>query len=204
MSLYYAQFLLVTGLGVGVHRTLFKSCSLAFTPSHPACLPIASARLAAAVPIVVRSNNRLAAGVRFPSALRGVHDGGAIAPFFVDPPTSDRTLEGVLDPGTLLNISAFVLRLFAALFESRSESCSRAVGAAIWNVFGGSSSVASAGSSDCDNTRGVAFSVPHVISCLTAAGPSSEGVGEGIDGTREKLLVIGDLGRSMEVCCSST
>lgn len=44
--------------------------------------------------------------------------------------------------------------------------------------------------------RGVAFRVPHVISCFTAAGPSSDGVGDGIVGTREKLLIVGDLGRS--------
>lgn len=52
----------------------------------------------------------------------------------------------------------------------------------------------SAGSSDCDMIRGVALSVPHVISCLTAAGPSSAAVGEGRSGTREKP--VGDLGRS--------
>lgn len=67
----------------------------------------------------------------------------------------------------------------------------------------GGVSVVSAGSSDCDNMRGVAFSVPQVISCLTAAGPSSEGVGEGIDGTREKLSVVGDLGRSVTMRCVS-
>ena len=57
--------------------------------------------------------------------------------------------------------------------------------------------MASAGSSDCDNTRGVAFRVPHVISSFTAAGPSSEGVGEGTEGTREKLSDVGDFGRSV-------
>lgn len=56
----------------------------------------------------------------------------------------------------------------------------------------------SAGSSDCERIRGVALSVPHVISCLTASGPSSEGVGEGIVGTSEKLLIVGDFGRSVE------
>jgi hypothetical protein len=40
----------------------------------------------------------------------------------------------------------------------------------------------------------VALSVPHVINCFTAAGPSSAAVGEGRSGTREKP--IGDLGRS--------
>ena len=186
---------LATGAGLGVHRTLFKSCSFAFEPSHPACRPIASARLAAAVLIVVRSSSRLAAGVRPPSALLGVQDGGGIAPLFDDPLARDRTLDGVRKPG-VPNISAFARKLFTALFESRSESCSRAVGAAIWKVFGGGSS--SAGSSDCDSIRGVAFRVPHVISCLTATGPSSEGVGEGIDGTREKSEDVGDLGRSID------
>lgn len=51
-------------------------------------------------------------------------------------------------------------------------------------------------SSDWEMIRGVAFRVPQVISCLTAAGPSSEGVGEGTAGTREKLFIVGDLGRS--------
>lgn len=44
--------------------------------------------------------------------------------------------------------------------------------------------------------RGVALSVPHVINCLTAAGPSSDGVGEGIEGTSGKVLIVGDFGRS--------
>jgi hypothetical protein len=44
--------------------------------------------------------------------------------------------------------------------------------------------------------RGVALSVPHVMSCLTAVGPNSEGVGEGKFGTKEKLFIVGDLGRS--------
>jgi hypothetical protein len=119
-----------------------------------------------------------------------------MTPFFDDPLARDRTLDGVRKPG-VPNISAFARKLFTALFESRSESCSRAVGAAIWNVLGGSTS--SAGSSDSESIRGVAFSVPHVISCLTATGPSSEGVGEGIDGTREKSESVGDLGRSIEI-----
>lgn len=49
------------------------------------------------------------------------------------------------------------------------------------------------GSSDVEIMRGVALRVPQVISCLTAAGPSSEGVGDGIVGTRENECV-GDLG----------
>jgi hypothetical protein len=46
--------------------------------------------------------------------------------------------------------------------------------------------------------RGVAFRVPHVISCFMAAGPSSEGVGEGIVGTKEKSLIVGDRGWSVQ------
>lgn len=34
------------------------------------------------------------------------------------------------------------------------------------------------------------------MSCLTAVGPSSDAVGEGILGTREKSFIVGDLGRS--------
>lgn len=56
----------------------------------------------------------------------------------------------------------------------------------------------SASSSGCEMMRGVALRVPHVISCLTAVGPSSDAVGEGMFGTREKLLIVGDLGRSDE------
>lgn len=144
-SVFVHQSLRVTGLGVGVHRTLFNSCSRAFEPSQPACRPITSARLAAAVPNVVLSNSRLAAGVKLPSALLGVHVGGAI-PLFFEPPASDLTVDGVRGPRTL-SISAFALRLFAALLDNRCDSCSRAVGAAIWNVCGGAST-ASTGSSD--------------------------------------------------------
>ena len=56
----------------------------------------------------------------------------------------------------------------------------------------------SAGSSE-EMIRGVALSVPHVMSCLTAAGPSSEGVGEGTEGRREKPLPVGERGRSDEL-----
>jgi hypothetical protein len=74
-------FYLRVTLGLGVHRTRFKSLSLLF--SQPAALPIASALLDAAVPIVVRSSSLLAAGVSEPgaSARRGVHDGGGMSPF---------------------------------------------------------------------------------------------------------------------------
>jgi hypothetical protein len=74
-------YLRVTGLGVGVHRTRFKSLSLFL--SQPAALPIASALLDAAVPMVDLSSSLLAAGVSEPdaSARRGVHDGGGMSPF---------------------------------------------------------------------------------------------------------------------------
>jgi hypothetical protein len=60
-----------------------------------------------------------------------------------------------------------------------------------WNGEFGTGGTSS--SSDVEIMRGVAFSVPHVINCLTAAEPSSEGVGDGIVGTRENAPV-GDLG----------
>ena len=80
--------------------------------------------------------------------------------------------------------------------ESLCESASREVGARMWNgVFGGGRDV-SAGSSLCERMRGVPISVPTVMSCFMASGPSSEGVGEGKAGTYEKWLMPGDLGRS--------
>lgn len=106
-------------------------------------------------------------------------------PFLVDLPLLPRTLEGVRSIGTPLNSSAFARRLFEAELDSLCEIRSRADGPAIWKVAGGGCTTASAGSSDCDRTRGVAFSVPHVMSCLTAAGPSCEGVGEGTAGTSD-------------------
>lgn len=174
--------LLVTGLGVGVHRTLFRSFSFALGPSQPDDLPITSALLDAAVPIAVRSSNLLAAGVSPPtaSAFLGVQDGGGIDPLLAEP----RTELGVLIiPGTFNN-SAFALRLLAALAESFCEILSRADGAGIWKGVLGGGIEESAGSSDCDNTRGVAVMVPHVMSCLTAAGPISDGEGVGTDGTK--------------------
>ena len=123
----------VTGLGVGVQRTLCKSCSLAFEPlpSHPDDLLIASARREAAVPIVVLSSSRRAAGVSAPSAFLGVHDGGGMEPFRIEPATLPRTLDGVRRPGTPPNSSAFARKLFAAVFDSLCESCSRAEGGLI-------------------------------------------------------------------------
>jgi len=166
MQLFYLR---VTPLGVGVHRTRFKSLSLLF--SQAAALPIASALLDAAVPIVVRSSSLLAAGVSAPdaSARRGVHDGGGMSPF----------LRAWLAPSKL----AFARKLFAAEDESLCDSTSRLVGADMWKGVLGSSVDTSAGSSDCDRMRGVPASVPQVINCLTAAGPSSDGVGDGSEGT---------------------
>ena len=60
-------------------------------------------------------------------------------------------------------------------------------------VFG---SWTSAGSSE-EMIRGVASNVPQVISCLTAAGPNSSGVGEGIAGTNPNPLFLGELGLSV-------
>ena len=113
------------------------------------------------------------------------------------PPKALRTLEGVRRPGTPPRSSAFARRLLEAELESLWDSCSRAEGGAIWNEAGGGLSTASAGSSDPDSTRGVALSVPHVMSCFTAAGPSSDGVGDGSEGTNALLFVVGDLGRSV-------
>jgi hypothetical protein len=150
---------------------------------------MASALRAAAVPIVVLSNSLFAAGVKLPgiSALRGVQDGGAIdpSPFLLVP-------AGVLEMlfGPSPSNPAFVRRLFDALFDNLCEIISRDDGAGMWK------GVLEGGSSDCERTRGVALSVPQVMSCLTAFGPSSEGVGEGRLGTSEKLCIVGDLGRS--------
>jgi hypothetical protein len=68
---------------------------------------------------------------------------------------------------------------------------SREDGAGKWNgVLGGGINA----SSEDEMIRGVPSSLPHVISSFTPAGPSSEGVGEGIAGTSENPLVFGDLG----------
>lgn len=174
----------MTGLGLGVHRTRFRSLSLSLSFSQPAALPIASALLDAAVPIVDRSSSLLPAGVNAPdaSARRGVHDGGGISPFLRAWPAPSRL--------------AFARKLFEAEDESLCDSTSRLVGADMWKGVLGAGADASAGSSDCDRMRGVPARVPQVISCLTAAGPSSDGVGDGSAGTYEKLLIPGDLGLS--------
>lgn len=91
---------------------------------------------------------------------------------------------------------AFARKLFEAEDESLCDSTSRLVGADMWKGVLGPSADASAGSSDCERMRGVPARVPQVISCLTAAGPSSDGVGDGSEGTYEKLLIPGDFGLS--------
>lgn len=165
--------------------------------SQPAVLPIASARLVPATPMVVRSNKRFAAGVSAPaaSAFRGVQLGGGIEPLALP-----RTLNGVREPRLLppLMSAALSLMLLEALFDNLSPSVSRADGFGRWKgVLGGgiSEDAISARSSE-EIIRGVAFSVPHVISCFTATGPSSDGVGDGIVGNREKPLFDGECGRS--------
>jgi len=108
--------LLWTDVGVGVHRTRSRSFSFPLLDSQPAVRSIASALLAAAVPMVVRSSRRRAAGVRFPlaSARRGVHEGGGMLPFF--PSKAVLILRGVPLDG-FIN-SAFARKLFDAFSES--------------------------------------------------------------------------------------
>jgi hypothetical protein len=143
--------------GVGVHRTLLKSFSFA---DEPPCqldvFSIASDLLEA----IVLFNNLFAAGVRFPatSALFGVHVGG---PIFPRVRSSDdvREIPGVLPPP---NRIAFARRLFEAFAESLCEIRSRFDGPSMRNGVLGSG--ISAGSSE-EMIRGVASSVPHVMSC---------------------------------------
>jgi hypothetical protein len=78
---------------------------------------------------------------------------------------------------------AFARKLFAADDESLWDNTSRLVGADIRKGVLGTGADASAGSSDCERMRGVPARVPQVISWLTAAGPSSDGVGDGSEGT---------------------
>ena len=156
---------LVTGLGVGVHRIFCRSLSLR-SPSQPARRPIASARLDAAVPIVVLSRRRFAAGVSDPGAsdLRGVKEGGGIEVLRPSlPDDRDRN-------GTPESRFALTRKLFAASLDSLWERRSLELGSAMRNGVAGVGT--SAGSSERDSTRGVAFNVPHVISSFTAAGPS--------------------------------
>lgn len=58
-------------------------------------------------------------------------------------------------------------------------------------------SSAGSASEDDESIRGVAPSVPHVMSCLTAAGPSCSGVGEGMAGRRPKPAFEGERGWSI-------
>lgn len=51
-----------------------------------------------------------------------------------------------------------------------------------------------AGSSGWLMIRGVECSVPHVMSCFIALGPSSAGVGDGRLGTRWNPVLLGELG----------
>lgn len=122
---------LVTGLGVGVHRTWFISFSFPFPPepSQPAILPIASALRAAAVPSVDRSKSLFAAGVKLPSVLLGVHVGGPIEDPFLDPEDAGvREIPGVLPP---CNNPAFARRLFDAFADSLWDIDSRDEGPGI-------------------------------------------------------------------------
>lgn len=186
----------VTGDGVGVHRTRLRSLFFALLPpSQPAFLSIASALFTAAVPNVLLSRSRLAAGVRLPGAFdrRGVHEGGAMFPFLGVAPGVLET-PGVRPTEPSPSKPALTRKLLEALFESLWDMASRdEMAGMLKGVLGVGRS---AGSSLCEMMRGVAFSVPHVISCLTAAGPSSDGVGEGRFGTREKFFRVGELGRS--------
>jgi len=171
--------------GVGVHRTLFKSFS--FTDELPCqfdVFSIASDLLEA----IVLFNNLFAAGVRFPttSVLLGVHVGGPIFPRVR--PNDVREIPGALPPPSKI---AFARRLFEAFAESLWEIRSRFDGPSMRNGVLGSGT--SAGSSE-EMIRGVAFSVPQVMSCFTASGPSSSGVGEGIVGTSPNPLFLGELG----------
>lgn len=127
------------GLSAGVHRTRFKSFSLGFAPpSHLAVRSIASALLMAAVPRVLRSSNRRAAGVKLPGASerRGVHEGGGILPFprvpFVPPP-GVAMIPGVRPSCPSPSNPALARKLFDALLESLWEIVSREETAGMWN-----------------------------------------------------------------------
>ena len=173
--------------GVGVHRILLKSFSFVDeSPCQFDVLSIASDLLEA----IVLFNNLFAAGVRFPtaSALFGVHVGGPIFPRVRS--EDAREIPDALPPP---NRIAFARRLFDAFADSLWEIRSRLDGLAMRNGVLGSGT--SAGSSE-KIIRGVASSVPQVMSCLTAAGPSSSGVGEGIAGTNPNPLFLGELGLS--------
>jgi len=175
----------VTGDGVGVHRTLSTPLSLPLAPkSQPALCSMASARRLAAVPRVVRCNNRRAAGVKFPaaSARRGVMFGGAIVPFLPESGVFANRGPRVAGP----NISLLARRLRDALSESLWDMASRAEMSGMWKGV--------VGSSVWLIILGVEFNVPHVTSCFNATGPNSAGVGDGRFETSPKFRCLGDLG----------
>ena len=173
--------------GVGVHRTLFKSFSVEDPPCEFDVFSTASDLLEA----IVLFNNLFAAGVRFPrtSDLFGVHVGGPIFPRVRSNDDFREIPESLPPPNRI----AFDRRLFEAFAESLWDIRSRFDGPSIRNGVLGSGT--SAGSSE-EMIRGVAFNVPQVMSCWTAAGPSSSGVGEGIVGTSPNPLLLGELGLS--------
>jgi hypothetical protein len=105
---------------------------------------MASALLAAAVPIVDRSNSLFAAGVKFPSVRLGVHVGGPIDWFLLDP------VAGVEIPGGLppCKSTAFARKLFDAVADNLCEIVSRDDGPGMWNGVFGAGKGGSAGSSD--------------------------------------------------------
>ena len=147
---------------------------------------------------MVLSNNRRAAGVRFPAAsdFRGVHEGGAISPFRPE----GEAIPGVRPICPRPKSPALARKLFEALLDNLCEIASRLEISCKRNgVLGGGMSA----SSGFDMMRGVAPSVPQVISCLTAAGPSSAGVGDGTLGTSLKPPLDGDVGRSTANMSSS-
>lgn len=187
-GLKYTVYIIVFYLpGVGVHRILLKSFSFVDElPCQFDVFSIASDLLEA----IVLFNSTFAAGVRFPtaSALVGVHVGGPIFPRVRSEDV--RETPGVLPPSRI----ALARRLFEAFAESLWEILSRLDGPAMRNGVLGSGT--SAGSSD-EIILGVASRVPQVISCLTATGPSSSGVGEGIAGTSPNPLSLGELGLSV-------
>ena len=138
-----------------------EAISFCFALFHPLSRSIASARLCAPT---VRSNNRRAAGVRFPSRSRRVVQlGGGIASFFT--------------PRMIPSRSRMLL---LALWLSLREMTSRWVGSAMQKGVGGSSMASE------ERMRGVPARVPQVISSFMRAGPSWSGVGVGRLGTRLK------------------
>jgi hypothetical protein len=108
--------LMIVDVGVGVHRTRLRSFSF---PFDFATRVMISARLADAVPEVVRSNSRLAAGVRFPAAstLRGVQVGGPMSPLCLAL-AGVRAVAGVRPIEPIPNNPAFARRLLEALLAS--------------------------------------------------------------------------------------